>query len=73
MYYAKKGRDYWVDISENDRARKNLLQFLSDKYNFRGYEDGERELYDNILNKGWTYATREKFHYPTIPFNPDDI
>lgn len=48
VYYALKGKDHWVDISENNRARKNLLKFLNDKYQFRGYEDGEAELYKRM-------------------------
>lgn len=60
VYYSKKGRDYWVDISDNDKARKNLLQFLNNKYNFKGYEDGEKDIYYKIINEGWTYKTRNK-------------
>lgn len=44
VYYSLKGKDYWVDISDNGTARKNLLTFLKDKYNFKGYEDNEPEL-----------------------------
>lgn len=66
VYYSRKGRDYWVDISENDKARKNLLKFLHDKYQFKGYEDGESDIYDKILNEGWTYKTRKDFEQPEI-------
>lgn len=48
IYYSIKGRDYWVDISENNVARKNLLKFLNDRYQFKGYEDGEAVLYKRI-------------------------
>lgn len=49
MYYSIKGRDYWVDISDNDVARKNLYTFLHDKYNFKGYEDNERQVYNKLM------------------------
>lgn len=49
IYYSKKGNnDYWVDISENDTARQNLYKFLNDKYDFRGYDDREKEIYGLI-------------------------
>lgn len=51
IYYSKKRvDDYWVDISDNETARKNLFGFLS-QYDFRGYEDREKEIFD-LLNKG---------------------
>ena len=55
VYYALKGRDYWVDISDNNKARKNLLDFLAKNYNFKGYEDNEKEIYDKILNNNFDY------------------
>ena len=51
IYYAKKGNDHWVDISNNNTARKNLFNFIGDKYDFRGYEDGEREAWLKSQNK----------------------
>lgn len=52
IYYSIKGRDYWVDISSNSTARKNLLEFLSKNYDFKGYEDGEKEyiIYLRVIN-----------------------
>lgn len=44
VYYARKGRDYWVDISDNDTARQNLLKHLN-QYDFKGYDDNERSLW----------------------------
>ena len=44
IYYSKKGKDHWVDISDNDKARKNLFNFIGNKYDFRGYEDGEKKI-----------------------------
>lgn len=52
IYYSKKGNnDYWVDISENDKARENLYKFLNDKYDFRGYDDREKEIY-GLMQQG---------------------
>lgn len=48
IYYSQKGKDHWVDISDNDFARQNLFKFLNDNYGFRGYEDREKEIYDLI-------------------------
>lgn len=58
IYYSKKGlTDNWVDISDNDVARKNLFKFLKDKYDFRGYNSGERELYNSIMEGSFDYNT----------------
>lgn len=57
VYYARKGNDYWVDISDNNTARINLLNFLKDKYDFRGYGDEEREIYNQIKNNTFDYNT----------------
>ena len=43
IYHAQKGRNAWVDISDNDIARKNLFTFLHDRYNFAGYSDVEKK------------------------------
>ena len=55
IYYAIKGRDYWVDISDNDVARKNLYNFVGNKYNFKGYEDEEKKI--------WNDVKQDKFNY----------
>lgn len=55
IYYSRKGHDYWVDISDNDKARKNLYTFLKDKYNFRGYEDEESKIANRINNNDFNY------------------
>lgn len=49
IYYSKKGQDRWFDVSDNNVARKNLLKFLYDRYDFRGYSNGERELYEKLF------------------------
>lgn len=51
VYYSQKGKDHWVDISENTYARTNLLKFLNDNYSFRGYDDREKEIY-SLIQKG---------------------
>lgn len=48
MYSSKKGQDHWIDISDNDKARANLYNFLGTKYNFKGYEDDEKEIWNQI-------------------------
>ena len=50
VYYAIKGKDHWVDISDNKKAQLNLLKFLNDKYQFRGYEDNEATLFKQLTN-----------------------
>ena len=60
IYYAIKGRDYWVDISNNKKARQNLLRFLSEKYDFKGYEDGEKESYLSLTGQSNTSSTKKK-------------
>lgn len=57
VYYSRKGRDAWVDISDNDTARRNLLNFLGDKYDFRGYEDNEREIRDLVNSGSFDYMS----------------
>ena len=49
IYYMKKGlNDNWVDISTNDIARSNLFNFLNDRYQFKGYGDREKEIYNQL-------------------------
>lgn len=61
IYYSRKGHnDYWVDISDNDVARKNLYNFLNDKYNFKGYEDNEKEILEQINAGTYNYLDRNK-------------
>lgn len=55
MYYALKGKNHWVDISDNDKARANLYNFLGTRYDFRGYEDGEREIWNQIKQGTFNY------------------
>lgn len=66
IYYSLKGRDYWVDISGNQKARQNLLQFLSDKYDFKGYEDGEKESYLKLMGREQPKAPTE-YKWPELP------
>lgn len=56
IYYSRKGHnDYWVDISNNDVARKNLHKHIGSKYNYRGYEDNEREIGKQIAANTYNY------------------
>ena len=55
MYYAIKGRNHWVDISDNDKARANLYDFLGTKYDFRGYDDDEKEIWSQIKQGTFNY------------------
>lgn len=70
VYYSQKGRDHWVDISENTYARTNLLKFLNDNYSFRGYDDREKEIY-NLIQEGkydWkTFGQQNKQEKPPLP------
>lgn len=59
IYYAKKGRDYWVDISDNETARRNLLNFISERYQFKGYDDDEKYIHQLIGGEGFDY---QKYH-----------
>lgn len=61
IYYSRKGRnDYWVDISDNPKARKNLYNFLNDKYQLRGYEDNEKQILEEINKGTYDYNKRNK-------------
>lgn len=61
IYYSRKGHnDYWVDISDNDVARKNLYNFLNNKYQFRGYEDNEKQILQQVNAGTYNYADRSK-------------
>lgn len=72
VYYSQKGKDHWVDISENTYARTNLLKFLNDKYSFRGYDDREKEIY-NLIQKGkYDFNTYGK-EAPKPPQKPTQV
>lgn len=59
IYYAKKGNDHWVDISHNNTARKNLFTFINNKYNFKGYEDGESDIFKTIVDGTFNYSDQK--------------
>lgn len=65
IYYAKKGNDYWVDISDNDTARRNLFNFISQRYDFKGYEDDERSILDLL--------GQDKFNYQSYHDKPATV
>lgn len=56
IYYSRKGHnDYWVDISDNEVARKNLFNHIGSKYNYKGYEDNEREIGKQVEDNTYNY------------------
>lgn len=73
IYYAKKGRDYWVDISDNNTARKNLFNFVGEKYDFKGYQDGERDAWLKTKNPIKLPATLHEYINSKQSVMPQDI
>ena len=71
IYYAQKGRNYWVDISDNDIARTNLYNFLGNNYNFRGYEDDEKSIWNQI--KQGTFNYKQYREQKNKPIKQDSI
>lgn len=70
IYYSRKGNDYWVDISDNDTARKNLYNFIGNKYNYRGYEDDERSIGNRIRKGEFNYSSyRDSVNREVINYN----
>lgn len=54
VYMSRKNRDAWVDISDNDVARKNLLNFIHDN-NLPGYNNGEEEIRKQVNEGTFNY------------------
>lgn len=50
FYINKKGTPYW-NQSNNEKLQYEVLKFLKDNYNFRGYLDNEEETYNNLRKK----------------------
>jgi hypothetical protein len=50
-YYKVKGGNSWADISNNTKARKNLLEFLDKNNYWAGYGSGEKAKYDKVKNQ----------------------
>lgn len=73
IYYAKKGRDHWVDISDNNIARKNLYNFVGEKYDFKGYQDGERDAWLKTKNPIEIPATLQEYINSKQSVMPLDI
>lgn len=55
IYYAKKGKNHWIDISDNDKARTNLYNFLGERYKFRGYDDNELAIWRQVREGTFNY------------------
>lgn len=49
IYASLKGQDNWTDVSNIEDLRKSLFQYIKTKYNFEGYEDREREIYNSLF------------------------
>lgn len=56
IYYSRKGNDHWVDISDNDKARKNLYDFIGNRYDFKGYKDNEKQIWNKIKEGSFDYS-----------------
>jgi hypothetical protein len=50
-YYKVKGGNSWADISNNTKARKNLLEFLDKNNYWAGYGSGEKAKFDKVKNQ----------------------
>lgn len=70
IYYSRKGKNHWVDISDNEIARKNLYNFIGDKYNFKGYEDHEKLIRSKINNGSFSYEAYRDSANNAIIENP---
>ena len=57
IYFSKKGQPYWRDISDNNIARNNLFNFLHNKYQFKGYDDREKQIYALLKQNKFNYNT----------------
>lgn len=49
VYKSAKNQNKYLDISDDTGAQKHLLKFLNDKYQFKGYQDGEAKIYQNLV------------------------
>jgi LysM repeat protein len=56
VYYAQKGKDNWVDISDNQTAKTNLYTHLKSKYDLKGYSQEEQQIYTALKNGKYDYA-----------------
>lgn len=77
IYYSRKGNnDYWVDISDNDTARKNLFNHIASKYNYKGYEDNEKAIGEQVLSGTYDYKKaikpKRRFSLEEANFEPAD-
>jgi len=58
LYMADKGKDTWFDISDNTFAKKNLYNFLSDKYDMIGYSNEEKDISGLLRANQYDYQQR---------------
>ena len=59
VYYSRKGVDSWVDISDNNKARKNLLLHLENTGRLENYNQNEKEILNRIKHNNFDY---DKYH-----------
>lgn len=75
IYYSRKDRnDYWVDISDNDKARRNLLNHINKK-GFDAYKDNEESILAKMNNNTFNYpqyhdSVMSAYLNPSNPYNP---
>lgn len=55
VYYSRKGVNNWVDISDNNVARKNLLEHLENTGRLKDYNDNEQQILNRIRNNNFDY------------------
>lgn len=50
LYRSDKGKSRWKEL-KNDRLQYLILKFLKNNYDFKGYQDNEREVYRQLSNR----------------------
>jgi len=53
-----KGKDNWLDISDNDIAKKNLYGFLDNTYQMMGYSNEEKDILGLLKSNQYNYQQR---------------
>ena len=69
VYKSAKNQNKYLDISDDTGAQKHLLKFLNDKYQFKGYQDGEAKIYQNLIKgKSSQQPLKKESKKPIVPF-----
>jgi len=58
VYMTDKGKDNWLDISDNDIAKKNLYGFLDNTYQMMGYSNEEKDILGLLKSNQYNYQQR---------------